>query len=176
MDAMDESPATSAPSAPAAAAAPAVGPPAPMEPEVVQTAAASAADTPMQQSSPGAEMQSAVVAVAPQEDGGAAALQTLPPTVPQPAPTIIVSSPMRSPPSPLQTQPPMAPALPSPTSPGGIGTTIRVTSVPVPEQGPYRQLKVEDALAYLDKVCARQTGCRCGTSVSCFVGDRVHCN
>ena len=72
------------------------------------------------------------------------------------APTLLSSSP-----------PPQGATIalssPTPGSPGAMGPTqIRVTSVPVPEQGPYRQLKVEDALAYLDKVRWSQGERGCG--------------
>ncbi len=42
--------------------------------------------------------------------------------------------------------------LPPAVAPAARPLTYRLTQVPVSQQ-PYRQLKVEDALAYLDKVC-----------------------
>lgn len=70
-----------------------------------------------------------------------------------------------SPPIAMQSAMPPAP-LPSTGSvslgaPSG-GTQIRVTQVALSEQGPYRQLKVEDALAYLDKVRSASLSLRVG--------------
>ena len=51
-------------------------------------------------------------------------------------------------------QPPAEDAPVAPTADSNSMVTFRVTSAPPTggDAGPYRQLKVEDALAYLDKV------------------------
>jgi len=83
---------------------------------------------------------------------------------PPEAPALAEAVPMAVEPPPIETQAPAAPvAEPEPTVPpvtdagaaAPASVTVRVTQSAPPaagDPGPYRQLKVEDALAYLDKV------------------------